>query len=39
MRFIEDGEAVVKAKMDELNTPFNMPEIKLLSLFIPAMSN
>lgn len=37
--FIKDAEALVKAKIDELNTPFNMPEIKLLSLFIPAMGN
>ncbi|MBU1737087.1 MAG: DEAD/DEAH box helicase [Proteobacteria bacterium] len=39
LRFITEAEAVVKAKMDELNTPFNMPEIKLLSLFIPAAGN
>lgn len=39
MRFIEDGEAAVRKKMDELNVPFTMPEIKILSLFIPAVVN
>ncbi|WP_419655990.1 helicase, Snf2 family [Desulfosarcina variabilis str. Montpellier] len=33
--FTEEAESLVKAKMYELNTPFNAPETKLLSLFIP----
>jgi ERCC4-related helicase len=39
MNFVKDAEEIVKSKIDELNTPFNMPEIKLLSLFIPAVGN
>jgi hypothetical protein len=39
LHFIEEAESLVEAKMGELNTPFNMPEIKLLSLFIPATDN
>jgi ERCC4-related helicase len=38
-RFIEKAETVVKAKLDELNTPFTLPEIKLFSLLIPAKGN
>lgn len=39
LRFVAAAEAIVKAKMDELNTPFTLPEIKLLSLLIPAKGN
>jgi len=33
------AEAVVKEKLKELNTPFNVPEIKLLSLLIGSTDN
>lgn len=39
LSFLKTSEGVIKAKMCELNTPFTMPEIKLLSLFIPATGN
>ena len=39
LRFIVDAEAVIKTRLDELHTPFNMPEIKLMSLFLPATGN
>lgn len=36
LNFTEEAEQIVQAKIHELNTPFNVPEIKLLSLLIPA---
>jgi hypothetical protein len=39
LNFIAEAEQIVQAKIPELNTPFNVPEIKLLSLFIPAKNS
>jgi len=36
---IEHGVSLVTTKLDELNTPFTVPEIKLLCLFIPEPGN
>ncbi len=34
--FINNAEKLVNSKTTELNTPFEMPDVKLLSLLIPS---
>ncbi|RJR23658.1 MAG: hypothetical protein C4582_05345 [Desulfobacteraceae bacterium] len=33
--FIKDAEEIARMKLEELNTPFSVPEIKPLALFLP----